>query len=163
MHKWKQYVSQFYMYGNENFSNWLLIPSRPDDFIFFSLSSFDIYLPSSKTERHGIANGSCLLVLCLQKSCKRFEHSYTVVRGSVNDSATDRKWLLKTFARNNAMTHRRWRKKENAECERRGRQMRWHTEDERRGRILWLTEDERRGRVIWLTEDERRGRVLWHT
>ena len=83
------------MYGNDNFSSWLLIPSRPDDFLF---SSLDMYLPSSETERYGITNGSCPLVFCLQKSCRGFEHSYTFVLGFINDSDTDRKWLLKTFA-----------------------------------------------------------------
>ena len=48
------------MYGNDNFSSWLLIPSRPDDFLF---SSFDIYLPSSETERYGMTNWSCPLVV----------------------------------------------------------------------------------------------------
>ena len=43
-------------------------------------------------------NGSCPLVFCFQKSCRGFEHSYTFVLGSVNDSDTDKKWLLKTFA-----------------------------------------------------------------
>ena len=61
-------------------------------------SSLDIYLPSSETERYGMTNGSCPLVFCLQKSCRGFEHSYTFVLGSINDSDTDRKWLLKTFA-----------------------------------------------------------------
>ena len=43
------------------------------------------------TERYGMTNGSCPLVFaCLQKSCKRFEHTYTVVHGSVNDLAIDR-------------------------------------------------------------------------
>ena len=42
------------MYGNDHFSSWLLIPSRPDDFL---LSSLDMYLPSSETERYGITNG----------------------------------------------------------------------------------------------------------
>ena len=83
------------MSGNDIFSSWLLIPSRPDDFLF---SSLDMYLPSSETERYGITNGSCPLVFCLQKSCRGFEHSYTFVLGSINDSDTDRKWLLKTFA-----------------------------------------------------------------
>ena len=31
------------------------------------------------------------LVFCLQKSSRGFEHSHTVVRGSINDSATDMK------------------------------------------------------------------------
>ena len=83
------------MYGNDNFSSWLLIPSRPDDFLFFSL---DMYLPSSEKERYGMTNGSFPLVFCLQKSCRGFEYSYTFVLGSVNDSDTDRKLLLKTFA-----------------------------------------------------------------
>ena len=67
-----------------------------DQTIFFS--SLDMYLPSSETERYGITNGSCPLVFCLQKSCRGFEHWYTFVLGSINDSHTDRKWLLKTFA-----------------------------------------------------------------
>jgi len=45
-----------------------------------------------------MTNGSCLLVFSLQKSCRGFEHSYTFVLGSVTDSDTDKKWLLKTFA-----------------------------------------------------------------
>ena len=76
------------MYGNDDFSSWLLIPSRPDDFL---LSSFDMYLPSSDSERYGMTNGSCPLVVCLQKSCRRLEHSYTFFLGSVNDFDTDRK------------------------------------------------------------------------
>ena len=76
------------MYGKDNFSSWLLIPSRPDDFLF---SILDMYLPSSETERYGIRNGSCPLVFYSQKSCRGFEHSYTFVLGSVNDSDTDRK------------------------------------------------------------------------
>ena len=71
------------MYGNDNFSSWLLIPSIPDEFWF---SSLDIYLPSSETEKYGMTNGSCPLVFCLQKSCRGFEHSYTFVLGSINDS-----------------------------------------------------------------------------
>ena len=73
------------MYGNDNFSSWLLIPSRPDDFLF---SSLDMYLPSSETEKYGMINGTCPLVFCLQKSCREFEHSYTFVLGSFNDSLT---------------------------------------------------------------------------
>ena len=88
MHKLKTYVSESIMHGNDNFSSWLLIPSRPDDFMF---SSLDMYLPSSETERYGILNGSCPLVFCLQKSCRGFEHSYTFVLGYINDSDTDRK------------------------------------------------------------------------
>ena len=57
-----------------------------------------MYLPSFETESYGITNGSCPLVFCLQKSCRGFEHSYTFVLGSINDSDTDRKWSLKTFA-----------------------------------------------------------------
>ena len=57
-----------------------------------------MYLPSSETERYGVTNGSCPLVFCLQKSCRGFEHSYAFVLGSINDSDTDRKLLLKTFA-----------------------------------------------------------------
>ena len=59
------------MYGNDNFSSWLLIPSRPDDLLF---SSLDTYLPSSETERYGMTNGSCPLVFCLQKSCRGYTH-----------------------------------------------------------------------------------------
>ena len=69
---------------------------HPDQTIFFS--SLDMCLPSSETERYGMTNGSCRLFFCLQKSCRGFEHSYTFVLGSINDSDTDRKWLLKTFA-----------------------------------------------------------------
>ena len=43
-------------------------------------------------------SGSCPLGFCLQKSWRGFEHSYTVVLGSVNDSDAHRKCLLKTFA-----------------------------------------------------------------
>ena len=68
---------------------------HPDQTIFL-FSSLDIYLPSSETDRYGMTNGPCPLVFCLQKSCRGFEHSYTFVLGSVNDSNTDRK--LKTFA-----------------------------------------------------------------
>jgi len=39
-----------------------------------------------------------LLVFCLHKSCRGFKHSYTFAFGSINDSDTGRKWLLKTFA-----------------------------------------------------------------
>ena len=39
-----------------------------------------------------------LLVFCLQKSCRGFKHSYTAAFGSINDSDTGRKLLLKTFA-----------------------------------------------------------------
>ena len=88
MYELKTYVSESIMYGNDNFSSRLLIPSRSEDFLF---SSFDMYFPSSETERYGITNGSCPLVFCLQKSCREFEHSYTFVLGSVNDSDTDRK------------------------------------------------------------------------
>ena len=63
MHKLKTYVSESIMYGNDNFCNCLLIPSRPDYFSFFG-----------------------------------FEHLYTFALGSINNSDTDRKWLLKTFA-----------------------------------------------------------------
>ena len=69
MHKLKTYVSKSIMYGNDNFSSWLLIPSR-----------LDMYLPSSETERYGMTNGSCPLVFCLQKSCRGFEHSYHVAK-----------------------------------------------------------------------------------
>ena len=66
-------------------------PDHPDHKTFF-FSSFDMYLLSSKAERYRMTNGSCTLVLfvCSQKSCRRFEHSCAVVRGSINDSATDR-------------------------------------------------------------------------
>ena len=87
MHKLKTHVSESIMYGNDNFSSWLLIPSRPDDFFLFS--SLDMYLPSSKTERYGITNGSCQLVFCSQKSCSGFEHSYTFGLGCINVSDTD--------------------------------------------------------------------------
>ena len=95
MHKLKTYVSGSIMYGNDNFSSWLLIPSRPDVWVF---SSLDMNLPSSETERYGMTNGSCPQVFCLQKSCRGFEHSYTFVLGSTNDTDTDRKWLFKIFA-----------------------------------------------------------------
>ena len=55
-------------------------------------------MPSFEMERYGMTNGSCPLVLCLQKPRRRFKHSYTVVRGSNNKSTTDRKLLLKPFA-----------------------------------------------------------------
>ena len=87
MHKLKIYVSESIMYGNDNFSSWLLIPSRPDEFF----SSLDMHLPSAETERYGITNESFPLGFCLQKSCRGFEHSYTFVLGSINDSHTDRK------------------------------------------------------------------------
>ena len=64
---------------------------HPDQTIFVLFSSLDMYLPSSETERYGITDGSCPLVFCLQKSCRGFEHSYTFVLGSINDSDTDRK------------------------------------------------------------------------
>ena len=86
-HKLKIDVSESIMYDNDKFSSWLLIPSRPEEFF----SSLDMYLPSSETERYRITNGSCPLVFCLQKSCRGFEHSYTFVLGSINDSETDRK------------------------------------------------------------------------
>ena len=60
MHKLKTYVNDSIMCGNDNFSSWLLIPSRPDDFLF---SSLDMYLPSSETERYGMTNGSYPLVV----------------------------------------------------------------------------------------------------
>ena len=59
------------MYDNDKFSSWLLIPFRPDDFLF---SRFHMYLAGSKTERYGITNASCPLVFGLQKSCRGFEH-----------------------------------------------------------------------------------------
>ena len=37
-----------------------------------------MYLPSYETERYGMTNGYCLLVFCLQKSCRGFEHSDAV-------------------------------------------------------------------------------------
>ena len=93
MYKLKTDVSESIMY--DNVRSWLLIPSRPD---YVLLSSLDMYLPSSETERYGMTNGSCPLVFCfvfvcfcLQKSCRGFEHSYTAVLGSVTDSDTDRK------------------------------------------------------------------------
>ena len=89
MHKLKTYVSESVMYGNENFSSWLLTPSRPDDVVVFS--SFNMYLASSETERYGMTNGSCPLFYCLQKLCRGFEYSYTVVLSSITDSDTDRK------------------------------------------------------------------------
>ena len=70
---------------------------HPDQKIFL-FSRFDVYLLSSKTVRYGMRNGSCPLVFCLQKSCGRVEHSYTLVLGSINDSDTDRRWLLEIFA-----------------------------------------------------------------
>ena len=61
-----------------NLSNWLLIPSRLDGVLF---SSFNIYLLNSETEvNYGMTNGSCQLVLCLQKSCQKFEHLNTTGR-----------------------------------------------------------------------------------
>ena len=63
---------------------------HPDQTIVL-FSSFDMYLPSSETERYGMTNGSCPLVFCLQKSCRGFERSYTFVLGSINDPDTDRK------------------------------------------------------------------------
>ena len=51
---------------------------HPDQTIFL-FSSLGMYLPSSETERYGMTNGSCLLVFCLQKSCRGFEHSYTLI------------------------------------------------------------------------------------
>ena len=83
------------MYDNDNFSSWLLISSDQTIFLF---SILGMYLPRSETERHGMTNGSCPLVLCLQKSCRGFEHLYTFVLGSINDFDTDKKWPLKTFA-----------------------------------------------------------------
>ena len=80
MHKLKTYVSESIMYSNDNFSSWLLIPSRPDDFLF---SSLDMCLPSSETERYGITNGSCPLVFILLKSCRGFQHSCIFVLGSI--------------------------------------------------------------------------------
>ena len=51
MHKLKTYVSESIRYGNDNFSSWLLISSRPEDLLF---SGFDMYLPSSETESYGM-------------------------------------------------------------------------------------------------------------
>ena len=83
MHKLKTYVNESVIYGNDNFSSWLLIPSRLDEFLF---SSFGMYLPSSETERYVMTNGFRPLVFgCFQKSCRGSEHSYTVVFGSIND------------------------------------------------------------------------------
>ena len=88
MHKLKTYVSESLTYGTDNFRtcSWLLIPSRPEEFLF---SSLDMYLPRSETERYGITNGSCQLVFCSQKSCSGFEHSYTFGLGCINVSDTD--------------------------------------------------------------------------
>ena len=36
-------------------------------------------------------------IIRLQKSGRKFEHTYRVVCGLINDSATDRNWLLKRF------------------------------------------------------------------
>ena len=72
MHKLKTYVSESIMYGNDNFSSWLLILSRAGDCLF---SCLDMYLPSSETERYGMTNGSCPLGFYLKKSCRGFEHS----------------------------------------------------------------------------------------
>ena len=88
MHELKTHASGSIKYDDDSFSSWLLMPSRPDDFF---LSSFDMHLPSSETERYVVTNGSCPLVFCLQKSCRKFGHSYTVVLGSINNSAIDRK------------------------------------------------------------------------
>ena len=57
MYKLKTDVSESIMY--DNVRSWLLIPSRPD---YVLLSSLDMYLPSSETERYGMTNGSCPLV-----------------------------------------------------------------------------------------------------
>ena len=78
MHKLKTRVNESVIYGNDNFSSWLLIPSRPDDFFF---SSFDMYWPSSETERYVMTNGFRPLVFV----CRGSEHSDTVVFGSIND------------------------------------------------------------------------------
>ena len=43
------------MYGSEHFRSWLLMPSGPDNVLFFSL---DMNLPSSQTEIYGTTNGS---------------------------------------------------------------------------------------------------------
>ena len=51
------------MYGKDNFSNRLLMPSRPEVFVIFP--SFDTYLPTAETERYGTTNGSCPLDFCL--------------------------------------------------------------------------------------------------
>ena len=65
---------------------------HPDQTIFiFTFQLQYIRLPSYETERNGMTNGPCPLVFaCLQKSCRRFEHTYTIVHGSVNDFAIDR-------------------------------------------------------------------------
>ena len=36
------------MYGNEDFSNWLLIPSRPDDFFLSPASIYICLVPKRK-------------------------------------------------------------------------------------------------------------------
>ena len=76
------------MYGNDNFSSWLLIPSRPDDFF----SSLDMYLLSSEMERHGITNGSCPLVFCLQKSVEDLSthiHLFLVLLMTLTQTGND--------------------------------------------------------------------------
>lgn len=71
------------------------MPSRQNDSFLFHLQY--MHLPSSETERYEMANGSHPLALCLQKLCRSFDHSYRIVLGSINDSATCRKLLLDTF------------------------------------------------------------------
>ena len=85
MRKLKTYVSESVMYGNDNFSSWLLIPFRPDDFLF---SSLDMYLPSSETERYGITNGSCPLVFARRKGIRNADQALSV-RGEHADRIVD--------------------------------------------------------------------------
>ena len=82
------------MDDNDNFSSWLFMPSRLNDSFLFYLQY--VHLPSSETERYGMANGSHPLAFCCQKLCRSFDHSYRIVLGSINDSATGRKLLLDT-------------------------------------------------------------------
>ena len=88
MHTLKTYVSESVMYGNDNFSTWLLIPSTPGKFLF---SCLDVYLHSSEMERYGMTNGSCPLGFCLQISRRGLEHSCTFILGSINDFDTYKK------------------------------------------------------------------------
>ena len=85
MHKLKTYVSESIMYANANFSSWLLIPSRLDDFLF---SSLDMYLPSSETERYGITNGSCPLVFARRKGIRNADQALSF-RGEHADRIVD--------------------------------------------------------------------------
>ena len=70
---------------------------HPDQTIFCFPASICICLVPKRRDI-GWQMGLAPLVFCLQKSCRGFEHSYTFVLSSVNDSDTDSKWLLKTFA-----------------------------------------------------------------